>query len=324
MHVPNGIAELTTIGTAAKLVYGRLCQFAGSRGYCWPAISTLSCAIGVTRTTTKKAIKELVAEKLIEVVGRINEDGDATSNLYYFLDHPVLNTAPLMEDGQGRPESGLPQKQPDLGQNLPSKRIKEENHKKTTTSAVSSSHQGTEIENQVREKENMINTLRHPELYSRCWKGFEQDLAKDADQYGDQVYLIADMIDFQKYYEKPSSVRTNSPLGLLRKHLRGQLPGGYSPWPGYVADWREQLAMRLQKTMIVENVPIDCQQSDEIEVQNRKGSVLAKFWELPDDIQRNLESEAELAVVNGADPVWELTFVVERYISMQDCLHLQT
>lgn len=102
--LPNGIMTLTTIGSTGKLIYGRLCQFAGEKGYCWPAISTLAFAIGCSKTTVKKAIKELLGEKLIEVEHRFSEDGDATSNLYFFLDHPALHIHPL----NGGPVSASP------------------------------------------------------------------------------------------------------------------------------------------------------------------------------------------------------------------------
>ncbi len=93
--LPNGILELLTIGSTAKLLYGRLCQYAGEKGYCWPAISTLAVAIGCSKTTVKKAIKELLDANLIEVEHRFSEDGDATSNLYFFLDHAALYIHPF-------------------------------------------------------------------------------------------------------------------------------------------------------------------------------------------------------------------------------------
>jgi hypothetical protein len=137
--VPNGVLEITSIGTAAKLLYGRLCQFAGERGYCWPSIGTLARTIAVTRTTTKKAIKELEAAKLIEVVHRQDKEGDDASNLYYFLDHPALHTRMLQEFAGSGPETDLPQKLPHTGQKLAPKRFKEEIQIQTTTPPGSSS-----------------------------------------------------------------------------------------------------------------------------------------------------------------------------------------
>jgi hypothetical protein len=99
LFLPNGIAELETIGPAAKLIYGRLLQFAGQKGYCWPAVATIAAAVKISKSSAKTALKELEAEKLIEVEQRTSPDGDNASNYYYFLSHPALHAHPL--DGGG-------------------------------------------------------------------------------------------------------------------------------------------------------------------------------------------------------------------------------
>jgi Helix-turn-helix domain len=131
--LPNGIMKLTSIGSTAKLIYGRLCQYAGEKGYCWPAISTLADAIGCSKTTVKKAIKELQDANLIEVEHRYSEDGDATSNLYYFLDHDALHIHPL---GGGQ-DSAPPQSVSVLPRSATARK---ENHLRETKNLKSSSN----------------------------------------------------------------------------------------------------------------------------------------------------------------------------------------
>lgn len=107
--LPNGIMELTTINSSAKLIYGRLCQFAGDKGYCWPAIPTLADSVGCSETTVKNAIKELKESKLIEVVHRNSSNGDASSNLYFFLDHAALHVHPINSGGRTFPDPPPPE-----------------------------------------------------------------------------------------------------------------------------------------------------------------------------------------------------------------------
>lgn len=86
-----------------------------------------------------------------------------------------------------------------------------------------------------------VGSIAHPDLFKRCWRNMEPELAAAAKQFGpEEVYRLADQIDFQKSREKSSKVRQNSPLGLLLMHFRGQLSGGYSPWEGYTSDWRQK------------------------------------------------------------------------------------
>lgn len=63
--VPNWLLKQKNIGPIAKLCYGRLAQFSGNDGRCYPKQGTLSEEIGVTRTSVVFALKELEELKLI-------------------------------------------------------------------------------------------------------------------------------------------------------------------------------------------------------------------------------------------------------------------
>lgn len=121
--LPNGLLEMKEIGAAAKLAYGRLLQYAGERGYCWPSYNTLAGALGMSRSTAIRAVAELVSEHLIEVEPRVSESGDNSSNVFFFLDHAALHSGRLGSSNLTPPSSVLP---PLGGVRMPPKK----NHKK--------------------------------------------------------------------------------------------------------------------------------------------------------------------------------------------------
>lgn len=118
--IPIALLESNLLGPISKLIYGRLCLFAGEKGYCWPSIQALSAAVRVSKSSCKTALKELVREGLIEVEHRKTEDqAENETNFYFFLDHPILHVEELKgvrgTVDRGGAESALPP----LGQNLP-------------------------------------------------------------------------------------------------------------------------------------------------------------------------------------------------------------
>lgn len=81
--MPNWILERSELSPGAKLCYGRLLQYSGKDGKCFPLQDTLGEALGVSRRTVGRYIEELVCHKLL-VSGR---RGTKASNLYQFLEH---------------------------------------------------------------------------------------------------------------------------------------------------------------------------------------------------------------------------------------------
>ena len=51
-------------------------------GRCWPAIKTIAADLGLSRSTVKRALDDLIRVGLLEKEPRWRENGSYTSNLY--------------------------------------------------------------------------------------------------------------------------------------------------------------------------------------------------------------------------------------------------
>lgn len=78
------------MSSTAKLIFGKLCQYAGQNGQAYPSYKTLAGDVGVERRQAIRAVKELVDYGLIKPVGRRKGDGGFTSNIYAFLWHQIF------------------------------------------------------------------------------------------------------------------------------------------------------------------------------------------------------------------------------------------
>lgn len=70
------------LSTRSKLVYMYLKDRANKEGQCWPAIQTIGKDLGLSRSTVKRALKELEQAALLTRQGRKRENEGDTSNLY--------------------------------------------------------------------------------------------------------------------------------------------------------------------------------------------------------------------------------------------------
>lgn len=72
-----------------KLVYTMLCMYADntSKGS-HPSVSRLADKCYCSENTVRAALKKLKEVGLIEIKGRVREDGSQTSNQYYLIDPP--------------------------------------------------------------------------------------------------------------------------------------------------------------------------------------------------------------------------------------------
>ena len=66
----------------AIMVYMYLKDRSGSKGNCWPAISTIAKDLNLSRSTVKRALVELETAGFIEKENRYRDNGGRTSNLY--------------------------------------------------------------------------------------------------------------------------------------------------------------------------------------------------------------------------------------------------
>jgi hypothetical protein len=179
-------------------------------------------------------------------------------------------------------------------------------HKKTTTANQSSSAPASPSKNET--------PLLHPDLFARCWQGHEADLEQQASIFGDDVWQIADQIDYQKTVERHKTGRKDSPLGLLLMHFRGQFKGGgYTAYKGYSPDWREQMAARKSGATAKINTtsPQPTENVDVIEEQYQ--SAVGAFCLMSDADEKQLKEEIQQAVEAGEDRRMATIRIVEEF-----------
>lgn len=66
----------------AKTVYMYLKSMSASKGECWPGIKTIAADLGLSKSTVKRAIRDLEKHGYIEKETRHRDNGSFTSNLY--------------------------------------------------------------------------------------------------------------------------------------------------------------------------------------------------------------------------------------------------
>ena len=91
--IPNAVLRCPELSARAKLVFGRLCQYAGENGEAFPSYRSLAREVGVERRCAMKAVKELEEFRLIKSVSRWRNDGAPASNVYVFLWHEIFQDA---------------------------------------------------------------------------------------------------------------------------------------------------------------------------------------------------------------------------------------
>jgi hypothetical protein len=81
-QIPLDVLCRTDITPAAKLVYARLHLYSLKSGVAWPALDNLARDCGLSRKTTRTAIKQLGGEGLLNTEYRTDERGRTLSNCY--------------------------------------------------------------------------------------------------------------------------------------------------------------------------------------------------------------------------------------------------
>ena len=97
--IPNAISRCTELSSTGKLVFGKLCQYAGENGKAYPSYKTLGCEVGVKERQAMRAVQELVKFGLIRLVKQNRPDGGSTSNVYEFLWHDIFISGTLTSPG---------------------------------------------------------------------------------------------------------------------------------------------------------------------------------------------------------------------------------
>jgi Helix-turn-helix domain len=81
--IPNWLLRRPEISSNGKLVYARLCQYAGKQGIAFPKLESISEETSLSNSAVDRAIKELKNAKLIYV----ERHGLNKPNTYFFLIH---------------------------------------------------------------------------------------------------------------------------------------------------------------------------------------------------------------------------------------------
>lgn len=68
-----------------KTVYIYLKDRSAASGSCWPGVKTIALDLGLSRSTVRRALKELEQTGWIRRQSRYRENGSHTSNLYTIL-----------------------------------------------------------------------------------------------------------------------------------------------------------------------------------------------------------------------------------------------
>jgi hypothetical protein len=92
--LPNWLMTRQELMPSAKIVYARLCQYAGKNGKAFPSQFTLGRELGITDRQTRRCLKQLEDFKLIKTV----RSGKRMNNHYLFLDHPWMYSDDELEE----------------------------------------------------------------------------------------------------------------------------------------------------------------------------------------------------------------------------------
>jgi len=98
---PEAICKYRGLPLGAKMVYGRLCRYAGRDGAVYPSMSALAAELGIRKTQARTYVQELERKHFI-AVDRENRhffpNGSGGSNKYVFLWHVAFDG----EEGKSR------------------------------------------------------------------------------------------------------------------------------------------------------------------------------------------------------------------------------
>ncbi|WP_243357573.1 helix-turn-helix domain-containing protein [Fundidesulfovibrio terrae] len=111
--IPNALMRYPGLSDLAKLVWGRLAQYAGQNGACYPTQATLAIELATNERQIRRALGELVQEQFLEMVTR----GRAGTR-YYFLWHPCFDQAQPLPKGPTRTTQFV-QRVEDIAKNNP-------------------------------------------------------------------------------------------------------------------------------------------------------------------------------------------------------------
>ena len=98
IQIPNCILKIEGLSPIAKLCWGRLLQYAGDDGLCFPKQETLASEIGVSLSSIQRVLKELVEYKLINIEKPKGKEKLLHLNhKYYFIWHSLYDYSDMSD-----------------------------------------------------------------------------------------------------------------------------------------------------------------------------------------------------------------------------------
>jgi hypothetical protein len=88
LPMPDSLLQ-SELPAGAKLIYARLCRFAGKKNFAWPTPETLGREVGLCKRQTQKHLRTLERKGFIRREERFI-DGSQTSNHYVLLWNQLL------------------------------------------------------------------------------------------------------------------------------------------------------------------------------------------------------------------------------------------
>lgn len=233
--IPNAISRSTELSSTAKLVFGKLCQYAGQNGQAYPSYKTLAGDVGVERRQAIRAVKELVDYGLIKPVGRRKGDGGFTSNIYAFLWHQTFSDDCLSNPGDKNDTRGgvtnVTTPQCHKRHHLVSDMSPKENHtresdrEKTTTEEIRLLLAGTPL-SKISEKEMRVLIKRHggdkvkltADIAAEAWRLEHTEIRNP----GGYLQALCVNLVIPEGYEPPEVRTAKAEAAAERKHVENQ------------------------------------------------------------------------------------------------------
>ena len=88
--IPEAMARSRELTPGAKLIYGRLCRYAGADGLCYPAVATLAQEVALGERQVQKHLNTLEAKGFLRRDKHFDRNGGQTTNYYTFLWHQIF------------------------------------------------------------------------------------------------------------------------------------------------------------------------------------------------------------------------------------------
>jgi hypothetical protein len=240
--IPNLLAKSGILSPAEMLIWGRMAQYAGSDGDCWPSYRALAQELSLSETTVKKNIKKLIDKGFV-----YRESEAGKSSHFYFLRHAVFNSV----HARATKFSGQ--------ENCPGKKIAWEPGREITP------HPGKKIAHEENQEESQSDTQTHPPVFSVCVSPSENK--KNGDKIPAEI--IREIEELSKNAKNPQAYKAV----LYKRYRQGEFISSLSSTER--KDYKDEFAGKpdayLKQLIEIGNKAAEIELSRRIKSQDRAG-----------------------------------------------------